>query len=192
MPCSTPPPTAWLQMRSKLVPVVSVASRWIQWVLLGGILLIVNSDRCTTACFRYRPLRHDHGLQHRYPAGGIRCQQPRPGMDDPARRGHQQRTRLSADALKWAARTYLVAAIGLHWHAALLCHDLHEPPGLSGGHHLTGAAGPVGWPLVFRAEVCQRRTPPSVVLGHRDNKGAPRSRPLYRRWDTTHTAGKPH
>ena len=27
-------------MRSALVPVVSVASNWVQWVLLGGILLI--------------------------------------------------------------------------------------------------------------------------------------------------------
>lgn len=31
---------AWLMMRSKLVPVVSFASRWVQWVLLAGILLI--------------------------------------------------------------------------------------------------------------------------------------------------------
>ncbi len=30
----------WLTMRSKLVPVVSFASNWVQWVLLGGILLI--------------------------------------------------------------------------------------------------------------------------------------------------------
>lgn len=31
---------AWLQMRSALVPVVSFSSRWVQWVLLAGILLI--------------------------------------------------------------------------------------------------------------------------------------------------------
>jgi Zn-dependent membrane protease YugP len=31
---------AWLQMRSALVPVVSFSSQWIQWILLGGILLI--------------------------------------------------------------------------------------------------------------------------------------------------------
>lgn len=31
---------AWLQMRSALVPVVSFASKWVQWVLLAGILLI--------------------------------------------------------------------------------------------------------------------------------------------------------
>ncbi len=31
---------AWLQMRSSLVPIVSFASHWVQWVLLAGILLI--------------------------------------------------------------------------------------------------------------------------------------------------------
>lgn len=30
----------WLTMRSKLVPIVSVSSRYMQWILLGGILLI--------------------------------------------------------------------------------------------------------------------------------------------------------
>ena len=29
----------WLSLRSKLVPVVNVSSRWVQWVLLAGILL---------------------------------------------------------------------------------------------------------------------------------------------------------
>ncbi len=31
---------AWLQMRSKLVPAVSFASKWVQWVLLAGIILL--------------------------------------------------------------------------------------------------------------------------------------------------------
>lgn len=31
---------AWLQMRSALVPAVSFSSRWVQWVLLAGILLV--------------------------------------------------------------------------------------------------------------------------------------------------------
>jgi len=31
---------AWLQMRSALVPVVSFTSKWVQWVLLAGILTI--------------------------------------------------------------------------------------------------------------------------------------------------------
>jgi Zn-dependent membrane protease YugP len=33
---------AWLKMRSQLVPVVSFASKWVQWVLLAGILLITT------------------------------------------------------------------------------------------------------------------------------------------------------
>jgi Zn-dependent membrane protease YugP len=31
---------SWLRMRSNLVPMVSFASNWIQWILLGGVLLI--------------------------------------------------------------------------------------------------------------------------------------------------------
>ncbi|NLA23805.1 MAG: zinc metallopeptidase [Bacteroidales bacterium] len=31
---------SWLNMRSKLVPVVSFASRWVQWVLLAGLLMV--------------------------------------------------------------------------------------------------------------------------------------------------------
>jgi len=31
---------AWLGMRSKLVPPVSFASKWVQWVLLAGIILV--------------------------------------------------------------------------------------------------------------------------------------------------------
>ena len=31
---------SWLQMRSSLVPILSFASHWVQWVLLAGILLI--------------------------------------------------------------------------------------------------------------------------------------------------------
>ncbi|MFA6949671.1 MAG: zinc metallopeptidase [Lentimicrobiaceae bacterium] len=31
---------SWLQMRSSLVPVMSFASKWVQWVLLAGILLV--------------------------------------------------------------------------------------------------------------------------------------------------------
>lgn len=31
---------AWIQLRSALVPTVNFASRWVQWILLGGILLV--------------------------------------------------------------------------------------------------------------------------------------------------------
>ncbi len=31
---------SWLQMRTALVPVVSFSSKWVQWILLAGILLV--------------------------------------------------------------------------------------------------------------------------------------------------------
>ena len=31
---------SWLEMRSKLVPILSVTSSYVQWILIGGILLI--------------------------------------------------------------------------------------------------------------------------------------------------------
>lgn len=31
---------SWLMLRSKLVPVVSFASRWVMWVILGGLFLV--------------------------------------------------------------------------------------------------------------------------------------------------------
>src|SRR5436189_5626065 len=31
---------SWLEMRSKLVPVVEVSSRYVQWILIAGILMI--------------------------------------------------------------------------------------------------------------------------------------------------------
>src|SRR5690554_4077554 len=34
---------SWLQMRSKLVPMVSVASQYSQWVILGGLILAAGS-----------------------------------------------------------------------------------------------------------------------------------------------------
>jgi Zn-dependent membrane protease YugP len=36
----------WLTMRSKLVPVVNVASSYMQWILLGGILLLNTFRNC--------------------------------------------------------------------------------------------------------------------------------------------------
>ena len=31
---------SWLSFRSKLVPAVSFSSKWVQWILLGGVLLV--------------------------------------------------------------------------------------------------------------------------------------------------------
>ena len=79
----------WLQMRSKLVPIVSLSSRIVQFVIIGGILLvnvfpglllggIILFSLTTLFAFITLPVEYD----------------------------------ASKDALKWAARTYVVSAIG--------------------------------------------------------------------------------
>jgi Zn-dependent membrane protease YugP len=97
-------------MRSKLVPLVSVASQWMQWVLLGGILLVNSFPQllllgiilfATTTLFSIITLPVEYDASRRALAW----------MTD---RGivTSSEHAMSADALKWAARTYLVAAIG--------------------------------------------------------------------------------
>jgi Zn-dependent membrane protease YugP len=100
----------WLNMRSKLVPVVNVASQWMQWVLLGGILLINQFPAlllggivlfAMTTLFSLITLPVEYDASNRALAwiqrNGIVT---------------SSEYAMSADALKWAARTYLVAAIG--------------------------------------------------------------------------------
>jgi Zn-dependent membrane protease YugP len=101
---------AWLGMRSKLVPAVSFASKWMQWVLLGGVLLlnvfpwlllvgIILFAATTIFAFVTLPVEFDASaralawLNHTNVARGEQ---------------HGQ----AKDALKWAALTYVVAAIG--------------------------------------------------------------------------------
>jgi len=100
---------SWLQMRSKLVPVVSVTSRFMQWILLGGILLINSFPElllfgivlfATTTLFSIVTLPVEYDASNRALAwikrNGI---------------VNNSEYAMSADALKWAARTYLVAAL---------------------------------------------------------------------------------
>ena len=100
----------WLEMRSKLVPVVSAASQWMQWVLLGGILLLNTFPQllllgivlfATTTVFSIITLPVEYDASNRALAW-----MQRNGIVTTSEYA------LSADALKWAARTYLVAAIG--------------------------------------------------------------------------------
>ena len=101
---------SWLEMRSKLVPVVSVASQWVQWVLLGGILMMNTFPSllligillfAMITLFRIITLPVEYDASNRALAwiksNGI---------------VNTSEYAMSADALKWAARTYLVAAIG--------------------------------------------------------------------------------
>lgn len=103
----------WLQLRSKLVPVVSVASNLSVWVIIGGIVLMASTAfgytiavigllmyaMGTLFSFITLPVEYDASnralawLKHKNMVS-------------------QQEYKGAEDALKWAARTYVVAAIG--------------------------------------------------------------------------------
>jgi uncharacterized protein len=100
----------WLTMRSKLVPVVSVASQWMQWILLGGILLLNQFPElllagivlfAMTTLFTFITLPVEYDASDRALAWMKRTGVVTAGE-----------LTMSTDALKWAARTYVVAAIG--------------------------------------------------------------------------------
>jgi len=99
----------WLQMRSKLVPVVQFSSSIIQWVLLVGILMINTFPSlllggivlfAVTTLFSIITLPVEFDASKRAVAwlanAGITTGSETPG---------------AKDALKWAAMTYVVAAV---------------------------------------------------------------------------------
>ncbi len=102
---------SWLTMRSKLVPVVQVSSSLVQWVILGGILLVNSFGTglllfgialfALTTLFSFITLPVEYDASNRALAW-IKQK----GIVTP------DEYAMSADALKWAARTYVVAAIG--------------------------------------------------------------------------------
>jgi len=101
---------SWLTMRSKLVPVVQVASTFMQWVILEGILLINTFPQllligilmfAMTTLFAFITLPVEYDASNRALAWIKRNGIVTTSEYD-----------MSADALKWAARTYVVAAIG--------------------------------------------------------------------------------
>ena len=113
---------SWLQLRSKMVPVLTISSRYMQWVILGGILLINTSIIplaigvglfALTTLFSFITLPVEYDASNRALAWIDRN-----GIVTPPE--HE----MAEDALKWAARTYLVAAIGslatLLYYASLL------------------------------------------------------------------------
>jgi len=123
---------SWLQMRSTLVPVVSLTSGMSTWIVYGGIMLmaanlfggigyyvavagLVMMGFATLFSFVTLPVEYDASnralawLKNK----NIVSQEEYAG---------------SEDALKWAARTYLVAAIGalanlVYWAFAILGRD---------------------------------------------------------------------
>jgi uncharacterized protein len=101
---------AWLSMRSALVPVVSFASNWVQWVLLGGVLLINTFPQLLLAgivlfaimtIFSFITLPVEINASSR-----ALVWLNKSGVTSLATHPKAQ------DALKWAAYTYVVAALG--------------------------------------------------------------------------------
>lgn len=100
----------WLQMRSKLVPVVQVASNFVQWILIAGILLIKVFPAllligifvfAATTLFSIITLPVEYDASNR----ALAWLKTKNMVNQAEYAGAQ-------DALKWAARTYVVAAIG--------------------------------------------------------------------------------
>ncbi|EAS20379.1 conserved hypothetical protein [Flavobacteria bacterium BBFL7] len=104
---------SWIGMRSKLVPVVSIASKYSQYVIMGGIALAAASAFGSTVLLI--------GIIM-YAAGTLFAFVTLPVEYDASNRAlawlenenmlTQEEHAGAKDALKWAARTYLVAAIG--------------------------------------------------------------------------------
>lgn len=101
---------SWLTFRSKIVPVVSVTSSFMHWVILGGILLINTFPQLLlagiimfafTTLFTFITLPVEYDASNRALAWLKNANMTTPKELD-----------ASADALRWAARTYVVAALG--------------------------------------------------------------------------------
>lgn len=105
----------WLTMRSKLVPVVSVTSGMSTWIVFGGLMLgaaagvgfgwyvavagLIMMGMATLFSFITLPVEYDASNR-------ALAWLKQKNMVTP------EEYKGSEDALKWAARTYLVAAIG--------------------------------------------------------------------------------
>jgi len=99
----------WLQMRSTLVPFVSFSSKWMQWVLLAGILLIQFSIIPLTvgvALFAMTTLFSFITLPVEFDASNRALV-----WLESSRMTTAQEHDQAKDALKWAAMTYVVAAL---------------------------------------------------------------------------------
>lgn len=104
---------SWLQMRSKLVPILNVTSRFSMWVIFGGLALMGTTAIGGTIAWIGVAL---------YGIGTLFSFVTLPVEYDASNRAlawlknknmvSQQEYAGAEDALKWAARTYVVAAIG--------------------------------------------------------------------------------
>ena len=106
---------SWLQMRSKLVPVVQVASQFSQWAIFGGLILmtmvsvgvgqtvlllgIILYGMGTLFSFITLPVEYDASKRALV-------------WLETTNMLNTQEHKAAEDSLKWAARTYVVAAVG--------------------------------------------------------------------------------
>lgn len=102
---------SWLEMRSKMVPAVNISSNLLQWILMGGIILFFSSGIsivlwigialfAITTAFAFVTLPVEYDASNRALAWLKERNMVLPNEYAGAQ-----------DALKWAARTYVVAAI---------------------------------------------------------------------------------
>ena len=102
----------WLQMRSRMVPALNIASKIDRWVIMIGLGLAVSGGGGTilligimllamSTLFSFVTLPVEYDASNRALA-----------WLDSAGITHGKEHEGAKDALKWAARTYLVAAIG--------------------------------------------------------------------------------
>jgi len=101
---------SWLTMRSQMVPVVNIASTYMQWILIGGILMLKTFPQlllvgivifAATTLFSIVTLPVEYDASNRALA-----------WLENKRMLSQEEQAGAKDALKWAARTYVVAALG--------------------------------------------------------------------------------
>lgn len=119
----------WLQLRSSLVPAVNISSKFSQWLVIGGLILSAVSGNTgigftiaviglammgVATLFSFITLPVEYDASNRALAWLKTNNMLTNSEQDAAK-----------DALKWAARTYLVAAIGslamlLYWGFSIL------------------------------------------------------------------------
>ena len=101
---------SWLTMRSQLVPIVQVSSNVVQWVLVGGVLLLNVFPGllligivlfAITTLFSFVTLPVEYDASNRALA-----------WMESTNLSYGQEHEKAKDALSWAALTYVVAAIG--------------------------------------------------------------------------------
>ncbi len=104
---------SWLTMRSKLVPVVSISSKMSMWVIMGGVALMATMQMgqtialiglalyATSTLFSFITLPVEYDASKRalvwLKNANMLTSEEQAG---------------AKDSLKWAARTYVVAALG--------------------------------------------------------------------------------